>query len=129
MRGDARSTCRTLSARCRVDASFRRNVHLGRTARRDRHDEPVGARDRTQDRVRAGRAVLRRCRETQLPAPELRHRAAGAHSRRHRDARRTLADTGLTRMLRLWGRLSSINVRKVAWTLRELNLAYERLEA
>jgi len=32
-------------------------------------------------------------------------------------------------MLRLWGRLSSINVRKVAWTLRELNLAYERLEA
>jgi len=32
-------------------------------------------------------------------------------------------------MLRLWGRLSSINVRKVAWALRELNLEYERLEA
>lgn len=32
-------------------------------------------------------------------------------------------------MLRLWGRLSSINVRKVAWTLRELGLAYERHEA
>jgi glutathione S-transferase len=32
-------------------------------------------------------------------------------------------------MLRLWGRLSSINVRKVAWTLRELNLPYERREA
>jgi len=32
-------------------------------------------------------------------------------------------------MLRLWGRLSSINVRKVAWTLRELNLAYERVDA
>lgn len=32
-------------------------------------------------------------------------------------------------MLRLWGRMSSINVRKVVWTLRELGLAYERLEA
>jgi glutathione S-transferase len=32
-------------------------------------------------------------------------------------------------ILRLWGRMSSINVRKVAWTLRELNLAYERREA
>lgn len=32
-------------------------------------------------------------------------------------------------MLRLWGRLSSINVRKVAWTLRELNLPHERREA
>jgi glutathione S-transferase len=32
-------------------------------------------------------------------------------------------------MLRLWGRLSSINVRKVAWTLRELGVAYERREA
>jgi len=32
-------------------------------------------------------------------------------------------------MLRLWGRMSSINVRKVAWTLRELDLDYERLEA
>jgi glutathione S-transferase len=32
-------------------------------------------------------------------------------------------------MLRLWGRMSSINVRKVVWTLRELELPYERLEA
>jgi glutathione S-transferase len=32
-------------------------------------------------------------------------------------------------MLKLWGRLSSINVRKVAWTLRELDLEYERFEA
>jgi glutathione S-transferase len=35
----------------------------------------------------------------------------------------------MTPVLRLWGRLSSINVRKVAWTLRELNLPYQRLEA
>ena len=32
-------------------------------------------------------------------------------------------------MLKLWGRMSSINVRKVAWTLRELALAHERVEA
>ena len=32
-------------------------------------------------------------------------------------------------MLRLWGRMSSINVRKVAWTLRELDLEHERFEA
>ena len=32
-------------------------------------------------------------------------------------------------MLKLWGRLSSINVRKVVWTLRELDLEYERVEA
>ena len=32
-------------------------------------------------------------------------------------------------MLQLWGRLSSINVRKVAWTLRELGLPHERFEA
>ena len=32
-------------------------------------------------------------------------------------------------MLRLWGRMSSINVRKVAWTLRELNLDHERIDA
>lgn len=32
-------------------------------------------------------------------------------------------------MIRLWGRLTSINVRKAAWALRELNLAFERLEA
>lgn len=32
-------------------------------------------------------------------------------------------------MLRLWGRMSSINVRKVVWTLRELDLPYERFDA
>jgi len=32
-------------------------------------------------------------------------------------------------MIRLWGRLSSINVRKVAWTLRELGLSHERCDA
>lgn len=31
--------------------------------------------------------------------------------------------------LRLWGRLSSINVQKVAWTLNELGLVYERIDA
>lgn len=32
-------------------------------------------------------------------------------------------------MLRIWGRMSSINVRKVVWTARELNLPFERIEA
>jgi glutathione S-transferase len=32
-------------------------------------------------------------------------------------------------MLRLWGRNSSINVQKVLWTLDEIGLAYERIEA
>ena len=32
-------------------------------------------------------------------------------------------------MLRLWGRLSSINVQKVVWMADELGLAYERIEA
>jgi len=32
-------------------------------------------------------------------------------------------------MLRLWGRTSSINVRKVLWTLQELGLPFERIEA
>ena len=31
-------------------------------------------------------------------------------------------------MLRLWGRLSSINVRKVLWTCQELGLAPTHLE-
>ncbi len=31
--------------------------------------------------------------------------------------------------LRLWGRLSSINVQKVAWTLAELALPHERIDA
>ena len=33
------------------------------------------------------------------------------------------------RMLRLWGRLSSVNVQKVVWTADELGLAYERIDA
>jgi glutathione S-transferase len=32
-------------------------------------------------------------------------------------------------MLRIWGRLSSINVRKVVWAAQELGLAYQRTEA
>lgn len=32
-------------------------------------------------------------------------------------------------MLRLWGRLSSINVRKVVWTAQELGLAFQRTDA
>lgn len=32
-------------------------------------------------------------------------------------------------MIKLWGRLSSINVQKVAWCLDELGLPYERVEA
>ena len=31
-------------------------------------------------------------------------------------------------MLKLWGRLSSINVRKVVWTLQALGLPFERFE-
>jgi len=32
-------------------------------------------------------------------------------------------------MLRIWGRITSVNVQKVVWTADELGLAYERLEA
>ncbi|MCJ0761684.1 glutathione S-transferase family protein [Variovorax terrae] len=32
-------------------------------------------------------------------------------------------------MLRLWGRLSSINVRKVVWTVQELGLTHQRTDA
>src|SRR6478672_10156221 len=32
-------------------------------------------------------------------------------------------------MLQIWGRLSSINVRKVVWCAQELGLAFERTEA
>ena len=32
-------------------------------------------------------------------------------------------------MLKIWGRLSSINVRKVVWCAQELGLAFERTEA
>ena len=31
--------------------------------------------------------------------------------------------------LRIWGRANSVNVQKVLWCLRELNLAYERIDA
>jgi len=32
-------------------------------------------------------------------------------------------------MLRIWGRLSSVNVQKVVWCCDELGLAYERIDA
>jgi glutathione S-transferase len=32
-------------------------------------------------------------------------------------------------MLKIWGRLTSLNVRKVVWTAQELGLAFERIEA
>jgi glutathione S-transferase len=32
-------------------------------------------------------------------------------------------------MLRIWGRISSINVQKVVWCAEELGLAYERIDA
>lgn len=32
-------------------------------------------------------------------------------------------------MIKLWGRLSSINVQKAVWALEELGLAYERIDA
>ncbi len=32
-------------------------------------------------------------------------------------------------MIRIWGRLNSINVQKVVWTARELGLAFERIDA
>ncbi|MGH6626389.1 MAG: glutathione S-transferase N-terminal domain-containing protein, partial [Burkholderiaceae bacterium] len=32
-------------------------------------------------------------------------------------------------MLKIWGRLSSINVRKVVWAAQELSLAFERTDA
>ena len=32
-------------------------------------------------------------------------------------------------MLRVWGRLNSVNVKKVLWCLEELGVAYERIEA
>jgi glutathione S-transferase len=31
--------------------------------------------------------------------------------------------------LKLWGRANSVNVQKVLWCLRELDLAYERIDA
>ncbi len=32
-------------------------------------------------------------------------------------------------MLKIWGRISSVNVQKVVWTADELGIAYERIEA
>ena len=32
-------------------------------------------------------------------------------------------------MLRIWGRMSSINVRKVVWTVQALGLAHQRTDA
>ena len=32
-------------------------------------------------------------------------------------------------MLRIWGRLSSVNVQKVVWCCDEIGLAYERIDA
>jgi len=32
-------------------------------------------------------------------------------------------------MLKLWGRINSINVQKVLWALAELNVPYERTDA
>lgn len=32
-------------------------------------------------------------------------------------------------MIRIWGRLTSINVRKVVWTAQEVGLTFERIEA
>lgn len=32
-------------------------------------------------------------------------------------------------MLRIWGRITSINVRKAVWTAQELGLAFERIDA
>jgi glutathione S-transferase len=32
-------------------------------------------------------------------------------------------------MLKIWGRISSVNVQKVVWTADEIGLAYERLDA
>jgi glutathione S-transferase len=33
------------------------------------------------------------------------------------------------RQIRIWGRSNSVNVQKVLWCLRELNLSYERIDA
>ena len=32
-------------------------------------------------------------------------------------------------MLKIWGRMSSINVKKVVWTAQELGLDFQRTEA
>ena len=34
-----------------------------------------------------------------------------------------------TNTLRIWGRMSSINVKKVVWTAQELGLEFQRTEA
>lgn len=37
--------------------------------------------------------------------------------------------TGVARMLKVWGRTNSLNVQKVLWTIAELDIPYERIEA
>ena len=32
-------------------------------------------------------------------------------------------------MLRIWGRLNSLNVRKVVWAAQEVGVAFERIDA
>ena len=32
-------------------------------------------------------------------------------------------------MLRIWGRITSVNVQKVVWAADEMGLAYERIDA
>ena len=32
-------------------------------------------------------------------------------------------------MLRIWGRVNSVNVKKALWAIEELGLAYERIDA
>ena len=41
----------------------------------------------------------------------------------------TLDDRGAGEPLQIWGRISSINVRKVVWCAQELGLAFQRTEA
>ena len=62
------------------------------------------------------------------PAPVVRHGDGGADRHRHRRPRRG-HPRGAAAVIQLWGRLSSINVRKVVLTLRLLELPFERHEA
>jgi hypothetical protein len=42
---------------------------------------------------------------------------------------RNIVSNGSQGRLRIWGRANSVNVQKVLWCLRELDLAYERIDA
>ena len=46
-----------------------------------------------------------------------------------RPARRRASEAAPMSLIRVWGRLNSINVQKVMWTLDELDLAYEHIPA